>query len=147
MSSLRSERYSPGPLRLSNAHSFLDSTSNYICSCILIPHSHTHSVTHSFTHILLPTLASPSVSCQFDRNNCVVDYEVVPSGPFNGMASVFVGEERGNLLQFFVHFACELCTCKYNRSHFTKERPMYMYIVYTLCRFSVLMSLFHRLHG
>ena len=28
-SSLRSERYSPGPLRLSNARSFLDSTSNY----------------------------------------------------------------------------------------------------------------------
>ena len=27
-SSLRSERYSPGPLRLSNARSFLDSTSN-----------------------------------------------------------------------------------------------------------------------
>ena len=28
-SSLRLERYSPGPLRLSNARSFLDSTSNY----------------------------------------------------------------------------------------------------------------------
>ena len=36
-SSLRSERYSPGPLRLSNARSFLDSTSNlyldYVRSC------------------------------------------------------------------------------------------------------------------
>ena len=35
-SSLRSERYSPGPLRLSNARSFLDSTSNlYLCAHVV----------------------------------------------------------------------------------------------------------------
>ena len=36
-SSLRSERYSPGPLQLSNARSFLDSTSNfYVVSKLLL---------------------------------------------------------------------------------------------------------------
>ena len=35
------------------------------------------------------------MSCTFERDGCTVDYQVVLSGPFNTMGSVFVGEERG----------------------------------------------------
>ena len=35
------------------------------------------------------------MSCTFERGGCTVDYQVVLSGPFNTMGSVFVGEERG----------------------------------------------------
>ena len=35
------------------------------------------------------------VSCTFEREGCIVDFQVVLSGDFNTMGSVFVGEERG----------------------------------------------------
>ncbi|CAI8055381.1 hypothetical protein GBAR_LOCUS30245 [Geodia barretti] len=35
-----------------------------------------------------------SVSCTFERDGCTVDYQVVLSGAFNNMGSVFVGGER-----------------------------------------------------
>ena len=38
------------------------------------------------------------MSCTFERDGCTVDYQVVLSGPFNTMGSVFVGEERGTQL-------------------------------------------------
>ena len=38
-----------------------------------------------------------SVICEFQQNDCTVDYQVVLSGPYNIMGRVFVGEERGGL--------------------------------------------------
>ena len=35
------------------------------------------------------------MSCTFERDGCTVDYQVVLSGAFNTMGSVFVGGERG----------------------------------------------------
>ena len=55
-SSLRSERYSPGPLRLSNARSFLDSTSNLYFKYTSVKFqttskSHTHSFLCRYYHL------------------------------------------------------------------------------------------------
>ena len=38
------------------------------------------------------------MSCQFEENSCTVDYQVVLSGPFNTLGSVFVGRERGEFI-------------------------------------------------
>ena len=38
------------------------------------------------------------MSCTFEENSCAVDYQVVLSGPFNTLGSVFVGGERGEFI-------------------------------------------------
>ena len=42
-----------------------------------------------------PAHSGTTVSCLFEQNDCVVDYDVVLSGPNNIIVSVYVGEERG----------------------------------------------------
>ena len=55
---------------------------------------------YMYIHVYLPHTAGggESVSCQFDQDDCIVDYDVVLSGPFNTIGTVYVGEERGKQL-------------------------------------------------
>ena len=61
--------------------------------------------------------------CQLVQNECIIDYEVVLSGPFNTIGRVFVGDERGEWTK------CD----EQLRYMYVLDRNIYIYIYTCTC--------------
>ena len=58
---------------------------------------------YTCTYVHVSLSAAGGVVCELVQNDCIVDYEVVLSGPFDTIGKVFVGEERGELTECDEH--------------------------------------------
>ena len=66
-----------------------------MCTTTLHVHQERIAVYACTLHVSFSSASG--VVCELVQNDCIVDYEVVLSGPFDTIGKVFVGEERGEL--------------------------------------------------